>query len=613
MTVSGYLRREKRRLDTLAAIPGVRIGAEGALYGGGAMLLCAVGYPGKPLPLGAVLALVSPGWRRVPAALGAMAGYWLLDGQWLGILWTISALLLGVALQLGRKDTFWIMTVGSLMLPAVVDTALRVPMAAVWADSLWGGLGGGLFFLVPRVRDPVLFWAAAGLLLRALACLGALPLAGAMAAVCCGSLPAAVLLGLPLETAGLPGITAGLCGGHLAAKSILPQKWRCLAVSGTVGVLGMCLGRSWNIGAWLGVSMGGLLAVYFPWKSQTLGTGGARVQLELAARTLEKMNRALLELPGEREEDNAQALERLRSEACEECPKGKSCTRKTQLDESVFLDPWSFSCERTGRLLREARRVKERQRMLVMQHRRLTEYRMALARQYGMLSRYLQRVADRLPLGCEKGRIRYRVSVSVRSRGKHRVDGDCCAAFPGLTPKFYVLLCDGCGTGPEAAAEAGEAVGLLRQMLTAGLPPRYALGSLNGFLVLTGRTGAVTADLAELRLDSGSALLYKWGAAPSYLMRRNQVKRLWGGSLPPGVSMEDRGERIIRLSLKRGETLVMASDGVALDDSFLREDSISSTGALAEKLLKECGSTGEDDATLAVVRLGELMSNSQLP
>lgn len=606
MTVSGYLRREKRRLDTWASIPGVRFGAEGVLYGGGALLLCAVGYPKNPLPLGAVLALVSPGWRRLTAAVGAMAGYWLLNGRWQGVFWTTLALVLGYGLQLGRKDSFWIMTVGSLMVPAVVDTVFRLPMDRLLLDSLWGGFAGGLFFLVPRVKEPLLSWAAAGLFLRALACLGALPLAGAMAALCCGSFPAAVLLGLPLETAGLPGITAGLCGGCLAARSMLPQKWRCLAVSGTVGILGMCLGRSWNIGAWLGVSMGGLLAVYIPWRPQTLGTGGARVQLELAARTLEKMNRALLELPGEKEADNAQALERLRLEACEECPKGRSCTQKDRLEESIFLDPWSFSCDRTGRLLREARRVKEQQRMLIMQHRRLTEYRMALAQQYGMLSRYLQRVADRLPLGCEKGRIRYQVSVSVRSKGKHRVDGDRCAAFPGLTPKFYVLLCDGCGTGPEAAAEAGEAVGLLRQMLTAGLPPRYALGSLNGFLVLTGRTGAVTADLAELRLDSGSALLYKWGAAPSYLVRRNQVKCLGGGSLPPGVSMEDRGERIIRLSLKRGETLVMASDGVALDDSCLREDSISTTGALAEKLLKEYGSTGEDDATLAVIRLGEM-------
>ena len=57
----------------------------------------------------------------------------------------------------------------------------------------------------------------------------------------------------------------------------------------------------------------------------------------------------------------------------------------------------------------------------------------------------------------------------------------------------------------------------------------------------------------------------------------------------------------------------MASDGVALNETFSGEDSISSTGALAEKLLKEYGSTGEDDATLAVIRLGEMAGRQQLP
>ena len=257
-------------------------------------------------------------------------------------------------------------------------------------------------------------------------------------------------------------------------------------------------------------------------------------------------------------------------------------------------------------MLRAARQVREQQRLLGMQHRRLAEYRMALAQQYGMLSRYLQRVADWLPGVREGGRIRYQISVSVRTKGKHRVDADRCAAFPGPAPRFYVLLCDGCGTGTEAAAASFRAVGLLRQMLTAGLPPRYALGSLNSQLVLTGETGAVTVDLAEIRLDTGSACLYKWGAAPSYLLRRQKILRLGEGTLPPGIGMEGREERIRRLSLKKGETLVLASDGVAFDENRSFGDSIVSTGELADRLLREYGSSGEDDATLAVVRLGEM-------
>ena len=82
---------------------------------------------------------------------------------------------------------------------------------------------------------------------------------------------------------------------------------------------------------------------------------------------------------------------------------------------------------------------------------------MAVAQQYGMLSRYLQRVADGLPVQLSPGQIRYRVAVSVRSREKERTDGDRCAAFPGVGPRFYILLCDGMGTGAPAAVQACRA------------------------------------------------------------------------------------------------------------------------------------------------------------
>ena len=133
------------------------------------------------------------------------------------------------------------------------------------------------------------------------------------------------------------------------------------------------------------------------------------------------------------------------------------------------------------------------------------------------------------------------------------------------------------------------------------------MGSLNAQLVLLGQPGAVTADLAEIRLDTASAALYKWGAAPSILLRRKEAVRLGEGSVPPGLGLESRGERVTRLSLSRGETLVMASDGVAFGDSVPLGDRVRSTGELAEELLKTYAS-GEDDATLAVIRLGELAS-----
>ena len=74
-------------------------------------------------------------------------------------------------------------------------------------------------------------------------------------------------------------------------------------------------------------------------------------------------------------------------------------------------------------------------------------------------------------------------------------------AFSGSDCRYFVVLCDGMGTGLGAARDGQQAGKLLRQMLTAGFPAEHALESLNSLLVLRGRAGAVTVDLAELRLD----------------------------------------------------------------------------------------------------------------
>ena len=143
------------------------------------------------------------------------------------------------------------------------------------------------------------------------------------------------------------------------------------------------------------------------------------------------------------------------------------------------------------------------------------EYRQALARQYAVLSDYLRSLSDRLPRRGEALEIRYRAEVSARSRQKEAVNGDRCVAFAGPDETYYVLLCDGMGTGPGAAQESRDACKFLRSLLTAGFPAEYSLRTLNDLLALRGSAGAVTVDLAQLRLDTGGAAVYKWGAAPS--------------------------------------------------------------------------------------------------
>ena len=500
---------------------------------------------------------------------------------------------------------------GALCAAAALPFRQAPGFALLWGST--GCLGVWILGWAMDTGHPTAVCLTFSLGLRALAAAGLKGLACAAAgiAAAAGPLPTAALVGAALEWSGLPGFTAGMCGAWMLRALPMKEPWR-RAIGVSAGcILGMALGKSWNIGAWLGVSTGGLLGAALPWDlllpPGTRGTSGAQVKLEQEARVLAKMQRLLLEIPGS-SGSMPDRVDRLKAAACTDCLRADTCPRKQAMDDSIFLDPLSFSCPHTGRVLREAARVREQQRLLEAQHKRREEYRMAVAQQYGMLSRYLQRVADGLPLQLSPGQIRYRVTVSVRSREKDRSDGDRCAAFPGTGPRFYILLCDGMGTGAPAAAQACQAVHLLKGMLTAGLPPGAALKSLNAQLLLTGDTGAVTADLCELRLDTGYASLYKWGAAPSYLLSRKTLRRIGAPGLPPGMELGSSGERIARLSLQKGQTLVLASDGVTFDESLSLPDTIEPTGPLADRLLRQYGSTGEDDATLAVIRLGPMKS-----
>ncbi len=178
-------------------------------------------------------------------------------------------------------------------------------------------------------------------------------------------------------------------------------------------------------------------------------------------------------------------------------------------------------------------------------------------------------------------------------------------AFPGAV-RYDVLLCDGMGTGLGAQEEGRQAAELLREMLTAGMPPASALGGLNSQLTLLGRAGAVTVDLAEIRLDSGCTWLYKWGASPSWVLNRGRARQIGHSTAPPGLDLERHRETVGRVLLDSREVLVMTSDGVspAKADGWAVRCGSMETGELAEAILAEDGSW-EDDATVVVIRLAQ--------
>ena len=623
VSVETYLLRGKRRWDQLSEHPGFRLGSKMLLYGGGGFLLSGAELWQQMQPFAAGLVSGCSGLWAGFAAAGGIMGYRLFWGQagTQGIFWILGALVMGALIRkrLDGAHQAELLAAGSALFTAAVGLACRLWLRDETTMDVYLLriiIAAGSTCLFSRLRESqnrMFLWLSWSVGILALAGLRGVPwlnlgciAAGAVAAA--APLTAAALAGIGLEAAGLPFMTAGLCIGSFLRLLPIQNPWRQLAAPSLGCLLAMLLGRYWDAGSWLGVSLGGILGAAVPWRwsapYRRSGTGAAQVQLEQVARLFQQMQRTLLEAPVITI-DQEGILKQRKENACRDCSCRSTCKESEQLSTAVLTDPFYPTCRKSGRLLRELHRSRDQIRFLKGQRKRLDEYRGALIQQYGILAGYLQLISDRLPIHLDPGEARFRIQVGARSKSREPANGDLCQAFPGVGMRFYVLLCDGMGTGLGAAQEGRQAGELVKQMLSAGLPPQYAMGTVNTHLALRGQAGAVTIDLAEIRLDTGRAAVYKWGAAPSLILRRNRAEKIGTVTPPPGISVTETRESVVRLSLRRGEVLVLASDGMDLTDtSGLAEMAGSKTpGELAGYILQEYGDNGEDDATAAVIRL----------
>lgn len=633
VTLGIYVRRWQRILRRLTQNPRFHavFQALGYLAGGFFLSAASLGSCPQPFPLGMLLSI--GGWPAVLLAAGGMGGYLVFWGSFgtVGILWLgaglIAAVLLGGRPFLQRYP---------LLMPALSGaiTAIFGVIAGIWLGNTVPILiyflqialavsSAFLFQTAAARRDPVTDWLLTGVAVLALAQVIPIPYLGFgyLAAgffALSGAFPAAALCGLALDLAQVTPVpmTGVLCLSYVSRLiPNFPKKW-LFWVPGACYCLIMNLCGQWDLQPLPGLLLGGaasLLMPSAPGLARRRGeTGFAQVRLELAASVLgqtERMLRDVDEPPIDEEALVKRALQR----ACSSCPARKSCRQQPEdLPTSLLHKPLGNGndlgalCRKSGRLLQELRRSQEQLRVIRADRDRQQEYRTAVVQQYGFLSDYLQDLSDTLAHRSDPPRGQYQPELAVVSSSRERANGDRCLWFAGVECRYYILLCDGMGTGVDAARAAGQTAAMLKNLLCAGYPAEYALRSINSLCALQGQAGAVTIDLAELRLDSGRAVIYKWGAAPSYLVSKGDAVKIGTAAPPPGLSVTDGRETVERLSLRRGEMLVLLSDGAGGEEILrsILEDAHLPPGELAARLLEHSDGQRPDDATVAVVRLG---------
>jgi len=159
----------------------------------------------------------------------------------------------------------------------------------------------------------------------------------------------------------------------------------------------------------------------------------------------------------------------------------------------------------------------------------------------------------------------YDVNVAVFQRKKDNepVSGDTLLHFKTDKNKYYIILCDGMGSGMEASGESKMTAELLGGFLKAGFSKETALSLINSTLALKmDREGFSTIDLCEIDLRSGNVEFVKVGGAQSYIKQNERYETLSATGLPAGI-LEDITTDKIQRQLSDGDMIVMVSDGVS--------------------------------------------------
>ena len=632
--IQTYIRQGRHTLRRWVLDPRIHKIAQVAAYILTGFGLSAAGLGQAPMPLALALVVACSRWQGFLAAIGGCLGYlvfWKQDA-WVCMAWVLLGLLGALALgslQLRKQAPLLLPAVSGLIVAVcgVVAQLLLKDRTPVLLYLLQVALAVGASWLFGKVlegRNPILDWLACGLGVLALAQIMPIPylglgyVAGGML-VCAGSFPAAALAGLALDLAQVTPVpmTAVMTCAYLVRLLPRCSRWLLAIVPCSVYISIMSLWGRWDMYPIAGLLIGGIAGVLLPGKTRSAyrrgETGVAQVRLEMAAGVLTQTKQLLLEVPVIDVDEDA-LVSRAAQRACGGCPYRKSCKDISRIaclsgvllhKELLHGEELPITCRKSGRFLAELHRSQEQLSTIRADRQRQQEYRSAVMQQYDFLADFLQSLSDQL---ARKNHILpacYTPMVFCCGNRPAWENGDRCLRFAGVCNRYYVILCDGMGTGMGAVQEGKTASAMLRRMLTAGYPACHALRSINSLCALRERAGAVAVDLLELQLDTGKAALYKWGAAPSYLLTDTAVQKIGVSGPPPGLSVTDETEMVEKFSLRKDQILLLVSDGVP-EETAMRccmENKTEEPEELAKKVLSCTLTSGQDDATVIAVAL----------
>lgn len=212
------------------------------------------------------------------------------------------------------------------------------------------------------------------------------------------------------------------------------------------------------------------------------------------------------------------------------------------------------------------------------------------------------------------------VGISQVSKSGETVCGDSVFRFKTDDMKYYVIICDGMGSGAAARSESMLTGNLLQQFLCAGLGAKTAITMVNSSLALKqDREMFSSVDMACIDLTNGKTEFFKIGGTKSFIRHDYDVETVFCESLPLGM-LNGVSTVSITKSLNADDVIVMMSDGVCdtefgvftsekmkklLNDEEKSMEELSA--AILKTALKKRNNVAKDDMTVVAIQLKQTM------
>ncbi len=211
----------------------------------------------------------------------------------------------------------------------------------------------------------------------------------------------------------------------------------------------------------------------------------------------------------------------------------------------------------------------------------------------------------------KKRKISLECAKSGCTKKGESVSGDSASFFETDRDYFYTLICDGMGSGREAAFTSRLASIFIEKLMHCATPKNVTLEMLNTFLMSKTDETFTSVDLLEVDLLSGNANFIKAGAAPSFVLRGDRLHRIESRTPPAGALVRMCAEQT-GFTLRDGDFVIQLSDGA--EDSgegsgwlvkLLAASSFESAADLCDLLFTAAKAKGDfrDDLSISVLKV----------